>query len=471
MPFLKIGRVMASDRDLGADGKVQYYLRSSSPAMSLSKFRINPSTGLLSVSTLLADDLPPKHSSLIIEASSGRENSLSALTVVQITLKIVDDIASNRIYDGPLRPDDLTQPAVTPTSSSSIPGWILFLIVLLMLVTVVLLFSIVVIRLYHQQQEAMMGRSQCSFGMNTLLRKRGGGSSLDLGPEGTPTYVHHEGDHVMHAHHHHHGHHPGGYIISSAATAPPPCYNEVTLTSSNLEGRSASSGRGSAEDEEDVDEEIRMIIEGNDYYGDGTENDCADGRDSAVPTTAEYLARLGVAQHGDDEMVETLNENDDVMSEDLHNVKINRPTQFSSVRSCRTRAQGSKGRRNRSQSQREPEDWSQLCPDSVAIQAQEELVEAYSWDYLQNWCPQYQPLSSVFTEIAKLKGAEIDPNDSANHFYDSASINSRMETASTMSTSTTRSGGRRRHQAQASPMTNPLIQASSTSAFSPVRPM
>lgn len=483
LTFVKIGRVMASDRDSGPDGKVIYHLRSSSPSSALGKFRINRSTGLLSISTLNIDDLPPKHSSLIVAASSGREGSLTSLTVVQVNLRVMDGNVENRIFDGPIRSDDLSAPAVAPTNAAAagIPSWMVLLIVLLTLVTVVLFFSIVVMRLYHQQQVAMMGRSDCSFGMNTMLRKRQHDSTLSVGPNGQPTYVVHQldGDHVLYPPPH--GHH-GGHVTSTAPP-PPPCYNEVTLTATGLgEGHSASSGRGSAEDEDDVDQEIRMIIEGNSYYGDGLDGDVLGGRDSTVPTVAEYLARLGVVNHSDAEILENLNEmheNDDIVSEDLNNVKIVRPQQFSSVRSCRDRSQTTKSRRHRSHSHQE--EWTSTLPGSAAmattLSTHEELCEAYNWNFLQSWGPQYQPLSAVFQEIAKLKGTEVEPAPEPN-YYDTVA-QSRMETMSTISAATSRST-RSSHRSMVNSQTgllssplmtsNPLIQASSTSAFSPVRP-
>jgi len=39
------------------------------------------------------------------------------------------------------------------------------------------------------------------------------------------------------------------------------------------------------------------------------------------------------------------------------------------------------------------------------VNTEEELSDAYNWDYLSNWGPRYQPLSAVFAEIARLKGA------------------------------------------------------------------
>jgi hypothetical protein len=304
----------------------------------------------------------------------------------------------------------------------------------------------------------------------------------------------HEAEHGMHQSHHHHHPPHGGYLLAPSATVPPPCYNDVTLSSPNVEGHSASSGRGSAEDEDDVDEEIRMIIEGNDYYG--LDNDCNE-RDSSVPTTAEYLARLGVVDHTEEEIINNdlhSREEDDVMSEvDLKTVQggPGRTAQmFSSVRSSRDHAKGHhKSRRHRSHSQRDPDDWPSVAGSMSSIApTQEELFEAYNWDYLQNWGPKYQPLSAVFAEIAKLKGATIDTqqsqgsqsisgqaNISGLYGLDSSAFQSRLETGSTISSSTINSAHQRHLAAKLGSQShltssNPLIQASVTSAFSPVRP-
>ncbi|XP_041055633.1 protocadherin-16-like [Carcharodon carcharias] len=48
------------------------------------------------------------------------------------------------------------------------------------------------------------------------------------------------------------------------------------------------------------------------------------------------------------------------------------------------------------------------CPSAqgsltAIVASDEELRGSYNWDYLLNWCPQFQPLASVFTEIARLK--------------------------------------------------------------------
>ncbi|KAH0625313.1 hypothetical protein JD844_033822 [Phrynosoma platyrhinos] len=52
-----------------------------------------------------------------------------------------------------------------------------------------------------------------------------------------------------------------------------------------------------------------------------------------------------------------------------------------------------------------PEDGKPCVDGSLTaiVASDEELRGSYNWDYLLNWCPQFQPLASVFTEIAHLK--------------------------------------------------------------------
>ncbi|XP_061607074.1 protocadherin-16-like isoform X2 [Phyllopteryx taeniolatus] len=49
---------------------------------------------------------------------------------------------------------------------------------------------------------------------------------------------------------------------------------------------------------------------------------------------------------------------------------------------------------------------------TAIVASDEELRGSYNWDYLLNWCPQFQPLANVFTEIARLKDetAQQNPN-------------------------------------------------------------
>ncbi|XP_040282633.1 protocadherin-16 [Bufo bufo] len=52
-----------------------------------------------------------------------------------------------------------------------------------------------------------------------------------------------------------------------------------------------------------------------------------------------------------------------------------------------------------------PEDGKPSVEGSLTaiVASDEELRGSYNWDYLLNWCPQFQPLASVFMEIARLK--------------------------------------------------------------------
>ncbi|XP_064883289.1 protocadherin-16-like [Oncorhynchus nerka] len=47
---------------------------------------------------------------------------------------------------------------------------------------------------------------------------------------------------------------------------------------------------------------------------------------------------------------------------------------------------------------------------TAIVASDEELRGSYNWDYLLDWCPQFQPLASVFTEIARLKDETAPPN-------------------------------------------------------------
>ena len=439
--FMKLGRVHASDRDSGPDGRVLYSIRSSSPNSALNKFIIDSSTGIISLSSLSTDDFPPNQCSLIVMASSGKEGSLTALSIIQISLRLGDG-SDSRAFDG--RRDDLS---VTPVAATQSPfsGWPLFFIILLMLLTVVLLFSIVVIRLYQQQQqqESMlsgMGSSACSFDMNTLLRKRvHSTSTLNVThPHAIidPTFVTQESLSGGRSHYSSTTCHTSRsqYVISTPNGPPPPCYSQITNVSSATEGgggTSASSGRGSAEE---ADEEIRMIIAGNEsayYVANDGEYAMHDEEEEKIPTTAEYLARLGVADHSGDDLVPPLTlrqvneeseqqqlDHDDIASENLGELNPRSKNAFSSVRSRRDRkARNGRSRRHRNRDQQE--DWSAtLCGsvNSVIQQNQEELSvqEAYNWNYLQHWGPKYQPMTAVFHEIARLKGQTLNPPGSEN---------------------------------------------------------
>ncbi|KAG5284012.1 hypothetical protein AALO_G00021980 [Alosa alosa] len=57
---------------------------------------------------------------------------------------------------------------------------------------------------------------------------------------------------------------------------------------------------------------------------------------------------------------------------------------------------------------------------TAIVASDEELRGSYNWDYLLNWCPQFQPLANVFTEIARLKDESIPPNNPRRPFQPKA---------------------------------------------------
>ena len=431
VPRVKVGQVTAIDLDAGPDGQVIYTLRSSSPASALSKFHLNSSTGVMTINTAAVDQIPPQYSSLIISASSGRTESLSSLTVVEVTLTLFEDKFSigNAYTSSPAsereRDTFIKSTASTNSNQTStlLPGWILFLIVFLMLITVVLLVSVVVIRLHqHQQHHDSIandhGIGNIVSGVGSLLRKIGTNRSniptLDRNTPFDATTIS-----SLHHHRRHLSHHSKILVHPSA---PPPCYNEITLvnqsnSSSGIvvtsEDLSASSGRGSAEDEyevegdlEDVDEEVRMINEGNEYFTFGLDNRL--GSTEFVSTRTEYFARLGIRDTS----------NEDTEKNNDHMKQVANPQTFLNSKQISKKI-----------AQNESQNW------YTASQAEEELSDAYNWDYLQSWGPKYQPLSSVFTEIARLKGAipEINGENEESNELSSQSKLEELETVSNKS--------------------------------------
>lgn len=75
-----------------------------------------------------------------------------------------------------------------------------------------------------------------------------------------------------------------------------------------------------------------------------------------------------------------------------------------------------------------PEDGKPAVDGSLTaiVASDEELRGSYNWDYLLNWCPQFQPLANVFTEIARLKD-ETAPPHPRRSFHHKAKAESRID--------------------------------------------
>ncbi|XP_061073015.1 protocadherin-16 [Conger conger] len=69
-----------------------------------------------------------------------------------------------------------------------------------------------------------------------------------------------------------------------------------------------------------------------------------------------------------------------------------------------------------------PEDGKPAVDGSLTaiVASDEELRGSYNWDYLLNWCPQFQPLANVFTEIARLKDENAPPSNPRRPFQPKA---------------------------------------------------
>lgn len=202
-----------------------------------------------------------------------------------------------------------------------------------------------------------------------------------------------------------------------------------TVSELSDQSHSASSGRGSAEDGEEVeDEEIRMINEGSlghrklrDSIGipdSGIHGDDDNLSQCSAKNTQEYLARLGIvpkinsdhqcaqdkwsSSHGQDALDNLRGSGDTLdistliysqIPDDLNTSPLSQPREVLINHSHQPSINGS---------------------FSSIVHSEEELTGSYNWDYLLDWEPQYQPLAHVFSEIARLK--DDASNKSETHY-------------------------------------------------------
>lgn len=291
-----VGRVHATDRDRGPDGRVLYQIRGGSI-----HFRVNASSGTLSVRAPW-----PGGSRLQVVASSGRRGSLVATTGVTLE-------------EAPAAP-------AAASASRGLPAWALALLLLALTAVAGLAAAVALLRGRLQTKRPAEPSLDTSF------------DTVDLRRDPFPAFYERPDDAAVAMH-----------------------TSEVS---------EQSSGRGSAEDE---DEEIRMINEGLRPQGDS-------GSDMSVRNTHEYLARLGIdpAAPIDSWAKAPSAPADDEDLSSLLYAKLDEPTE----------------------SLGEPSMTGSL---SSIVHSEEELAGSYNWDYLLDWGPQYQPLAHVFAEIARLK--------------------------------------------------------------------
>ncbi|KAG0421044.1 hypothetical protein HPB47_003051 [Ixodes persulcatus] len=366
------GRVQATDVDQGPDGKIVYQIRGGS-----AHFRINGTSGVVTVKvppTRHDEHERPFEANLEVVAGTGRPGSLTTTVLVQISVDFTLNASS----------------VAERQATGSLPAWGIGLVVVLAIVAAVLLTLIVLLRLRHKR----VGKPAVDTGFDTSF------DTVD----------------IRHA--------PG----RSGIPQFPPHYNEIshydtpddtphmngggTTSEVSEQSHSASSGRGSAEDGEDVeDEEIRMINEGplmHKRLAEGGGDD-DNGSDISVHNTQEYLARLGINTAAssdswtsrkpsvenvhiyDDEEDEPVDDGDDISS-----------LIYSKLNDVGSPADGCVPEQARTFGFDDTEP-SMTGSLSSIVHSEEELTGSYNWDYLLDWGPQYQPLAHVFAEIARLK--------------------------------------------------------------------
>lgn len=394
-----VGHVTATDRDKGSDGRVVYQLPSQHAC-----FKLNRTTGaVLAKRQLTGAELlrAGKDISLVVTASSGRQGSLTNMTVVEIVLDPLADLTPSR-----------ENGATVAATDNGIADWALGL--LISLVLLVLAFGAAFVFVH------MRNKRNCKLNKPSLS----GGDAVAA----TNNYVD-----------------PSAFDtipIRGAGNMPnagsnqfaPPKYDEIppygpshpassnsgAATTSELSGseQSGSSGRGSAEDGEDgEDEEIRMINEG------PLQRESDDNlSDVSVRNTQEYLARLGIVNNGVPQAAGSSKDglhhlhmfDEEVNAEnDISNFYAKLNDVANSDRGSSTddgtggvnptaldHVMAIGGYGDVPAVTHQPSMNGSL---SSIVHSEEELAGSYNWDYLLDWGPQYQPLAHVFSEIARLK--------------------------------------------------------------------
>lgn len=428
-----VGHVVATDRDKGPDGRVVYQLTTQH-----SYFKINRTTGDIVIKKKLDNSELSnlgREVSLVVTASSGRQGSLTNMTVVEIILDPLADPGTNLAIN---RDGNATVAA----TSGGIADWALGLLIALILLLITFGAVFVFLHMRNKRNRKVNKPNLSSETVSTsnnyvdpsafdTIPIRGGVGPL---PGGNNQFAPPKYDEIP------------PYGAGHAASS-----NSGAATTSELSGseQSGSSGRGSAEDGEDgEDEEIRMINEGPLQRDSGIhrQNDEEDNlSDVSVRNTQEYLARLGIVNNSSGHAQnasrlctdpragsskESLHHHQAVPLDSLHifdeevgnenditnliYAKLNdvagsdRASSTDEGGGANASALGSTmdhvmaigGYGDVPAVTHQPSMNGSL---SSIVHSEEELAGSYNWDYLLDWGPQYQPLAHVFSEIARLK--------------------------------------------------------------------
>ncbi|XP_028275922.1 protocadherin-16-like [Parambassis ranga] len=371
-----IGKVEARDEDGGVDGVVLYSLSNQSPY-----FEVNKSTGAIS----LKMDSYSRHVSrskrevrlvtLDVTAHSPLETSRVAVAKVSIDVTHTSFGLST----------DMNMLLISVIAVS------LGIIVILIIIAVALFF----VKLRRQKKEQKSHERTAMSG--TLLHK------LEETKIAANEMIYHQA--------------LPGYAADQSGNSGGPYTRGGSLDPSH------SSGRGSAEAEAAEDDEIRMI---NEYprvssiSSSMQEHISARGPDSGIQQDADQLSDVSCEPSIDWFKGKKLG-------------SLNGTLLAGQVPVYRDEGGGYVGvGRGLSISHPKdytfPEDGKPTVDGSLTaiVASDEELRGSYNWDYLLNWCPQFQPLANVFTEIARLKD-ETAPPHPRRSFHHKSKAESRID--------------------------------------------
>uniref|UniRef100_A0A8C9TP09 Protocadherin-16 n=1 Tax=Scleropages formosus TaxID=113540 RepID=A0A8C9TP09_SCLFO len=357
-----IGQVQASDEDSGVDGIILYSFPSPSPY-----FDVNRTTGVV----FLKMDSSSRHSGT---GRSKREARLMTLDVAAHS-----PLDTSRVATAQLTID------VTYTSFGLAPDVnILLIVVIAVSLGVIIILVIIAVVLFlvkaRQRKKGQGANNRASSPQGTALQKLDDTAGGDrIYHQTLPGYAGDQGG-------------AGGGPYARGGSLDP----------------SHSSGRGSAEAAED--DEIRMI---NEYprvssiSSSMQEHISARGPDSGIQQDADQLSDIscepGVLEAGQWFKGKKLGSLSGTLLSGQHPIYRDEGGGYLGV--------GRGLNISHPKDYAFPEDGKPSVDGSLTaiVASDEELRGSYNWDYLLNWCPQFQPLANVFTEIARLKDESADP--------------------------------------------------------------
>lgn len=377
-----VGRVSATDKDEGPDGRVFYSLRGHSKM-----FKINRTSGHI---ILRRQPTRNEGFKLEIEANSGLIGTLKGVAVAKISIGGENMTWNNITLIG------------EGQDSGGLATWAVGL--LIALIFLLLMFAGAILLLYRRnvkaRKPAMADQFDTSF------------DTIATAPADLSQYPPRYNDIRHYDHHGARGHHHHGNTTSEMSE----------------QSQSTSSGRGSADDNEDVeDEEIRMINEGplikeqklRERHGIPSSGIHEDDNmsDVSVHNTQEYLARLGIdttkseSAKGSQDLSHSMSRMhmfDDEGGTEADGMDISNLI-YAKLNEVSHEEDSSILEGNRVYGFGDESQPSMTGSLSSIVHSEEELQGSYNWDYLLDWGPQYQPLAHVFSEIARLKDDSV-PN-------------------------------------------------------------